>query len=195
MLGGLLIGLIYGVLTWSNGRSNCLDPPGSLSIRYDGDGVAYLSGMLTSNSACKLRALARAHPSVETLVLVDIPGTVDLLNTEEATLFIRRSGWNTRVPSQGSIASGGVMLFLGGVERDVAPGGRVGVHAWSQPNPGRLFSSPEDIPAKAERAYRKIYRKLGVDPAFYDFQIEAAPAQDIHWMTRAEMERWGLITG
>lgn len=193
MLGGLFLGLVYGVVTWSNNRTNCTNAPGSLSIRYSGGEAAFLYGTLTSQSACKLRALARQYPAVDTLVLVDIPGTVDLLNTEEATLFIRAQGWNTAVPSNGSIASGGVMLFLGGVEREVAPGGRVGVHAWSKPVPGRLFSSPEDIPAMAERAYRKVYRQLGIDPAFYDFQIEAAPAESIHWMTRAEMDRWGLI--
>lgn len=193
MLGGLFIGLVYGVVTWSSSRTNCSDPPGSLSIRYGGGDTAYLYGLLTSQGACKLRALAREHPEVQNLVLVDVPGTVDLVNTQEATLFIRNQGWNTLVPSNGSIASGGVMLFLGGVERDVAYGGQVGVHAWSQPNPGRLFSSPDDIPENAERAYRKVYRQLGIDPAFYDFQIESAPAEDIHWMTRAELDRWGLI--
>ena len=105
MLGGLFLGLVYGVVTWSNNRTNCTNAPGSLSIRYSGGEAAFLYGTLTSQSACKLRALARQYPAVDTLVLVDIPGTVDLLNTEEATLFIRAQGWNTAVPSNGSIAS------------------------------------------------------------------------------------------
>ena len=73
MLGGLFVGLVYGVVTWSSSRTNCTDPPGGLSIRYGGGDTAYLYGLLTSQSACKLRALAREHPAVENLVLVDIP--------------------------------------------------------------------------------------------------------------------------
>lgn len=189
------MGLIYGVYVWSTNRSQCAFVPGSLVVRHNGGDVALLSGTMAGQATCKLRRLARTNPEIRTLVLEDIPGTVDLIDTQAATRFVRKQGWNTAVPAQGSIASGGVMLFLGGVSRDVSPGGQVGVHAWSQPGGGgRLFSSPDDIPANAERAFRQIYRALGIDPAFYDFQVEAAPAEEVHWMTRSEMERWGVVT-
>lgn len=193
-LSALVLGLIYGVVTFTSARDQCVNPPGSLSIRHDGGERAVLQGTMAGQATCKLRALARVNPAVTTLVLVEIPGTVDLLDTQAATRFVRRQGWNTVVPATGLIASGGVMLFLGGVERQVSPGGQVGVHAWSQRGQGRLYSSPDDIPANAERAYRDIYRDLGIDPTFYDFQVQAAPAEDIHWMSRSELQRWGLLT-
>lgn len=195
MAAGLAAGLVYGVYVWSVNRAQCSFYPGSLVVRHDGGTVAVLRGTMAGQATCKLRALARDNPDIQTLILADIPGTVDLIDTQAATRFVRKRGWDTVVPANGSIASGGVMLFLGGVNREVAASGQVGVHAWSQPGGGgRLFSSPEDIPAGAERAFRQIYRAMGIDPAFYDFQVQAAPAEDIHWMTRSELERWAVVT-
>lgn len=192
---GLGLGLVYGLYSWSVSRAACVYVPGSLVIEHNGSGTAFLSGTMAGQATCKLRALSRDNPEIETLVLADVPGTVDLIDTQAATRLVRKKGWNTVVPSTGLIASGGVMLFLGGVEREVVPGGQVGVHAWSQPGGGGvLFSSPENIPANAERAFRQIYRALGIDPAFYDFQVSAAPARDIHWMTREELRQWGVVT-
>ena len=82
---------------------------------------------MAGQATCKLRKLAQQNPAIETLVLVDVPGTVDLIDTQAATRFVRQKGWDTLVPRTGSIASGGVMLFLGGVNRVVEPGGQVGV--------------------------------------------------------------------
>ena len=192
---GLVSGLAYGLYAWSVNRGQCVFIPNSLTIRHQGGSVAVLQGTMAGQATCKLRRLAQQNPAIETLVLLDVPGTVDLIDTQAATRLVRQKRWNTVVPRGGSIASGGVMLFLGGVDRVVEPGGEVGVHAWSQPGGGGvLFSSPDDIPAHAERAFRKIYRALGMDPDFYDFQVDAAPAEDIHWMTRAELERWNVVT-
>ena len=194
ILAGLGLAAVYGLVSWTQQRSQCQAPPGSLLIAVpDGSDMAYLRGTMMGEANCKLRRLARAYPGVRTLVLTDIPGTFDLVDTQAATRFLRAQGWNTLVPGNGRIASGGVMLFLGGVGRTVEPGGQVGVHAWSQTWQGAVYSSPDDIPARLERVYRDIYRDLGVDPGFYDFQVEAAPAEDIYWMSRAEMRRWGLI--
>ncbi len=101
---------------------------------------------MMGEATCKLRRLAREYPGVRTLVLADIPGTFDLVDTQAATRFLRQQGWNTLVPGNGRIASGGVMLFLGGVERTVEPGGQVGVHAWSQTWQGAVYSSPTTFP-------------------------------------------------
>ena len=192
---GLGLGLVYGLYSWAVARAACVYSPGSLVIEHSGSDTAYLYGTMAGQATCKLRALSRSNPEIETLVLVEVPGTFDLVDTQAATRLVRKKGWNTVVPSTGLIASGGVMLFLGGVEREVAQGGQVGVHAWSQPGGGGvLFSSPENIPANAERAFRQIYRALGIDPAFYDFQVNAAPARDMHWMTREELRRWDVVT-
>ena len=192
---GLALGLVYGLYSWTVSRAKCAYYPGSLTIEHKGEGFAFLRGTMMGQAECKLRALSRVNPRIETLVLVDIPGTMDLIDTQAATRLVRYKGWKTVVPATGSIASGGVMLFLGGVEREVRPGGQVGVHAWSQPGGGGvLFSSPENIPANSERAFRQIYRAMGIDPAFYDFQVNAAPASDIHWMTREELRRWAVVT-
>ena len=194
IFGGLMLAAVYGLWSWGQQRSQCPDALGSLLIvpAYD-EYTAILSGTMMGQATCKLRRLARENPGLRRLVLADIPGTFDLVDTQAATRLVRAQGWETVVPANGRIASGGVMLFLGGVTRTVEPGGQVGVHAWSQTWEGAVYSSPSDIPARLERAYRDVYRDLGIDPGFYDFQVEAAPAEDIYWMTRTEMRRWGLI--
>lgn len=70
---------------------------------------------MAGQATCKLRRLAQQNPAIETLVLLDVPGTVDLIDTQAATRLVRQKRWNTVVPRGGSIASGGVMLFLGGL--------------------------------------------------------------------------------
>ena len=133
---GLVAGLVYGIYSWSVGRTQCVFVPGSLVVQHKGGTVAGLFGTMAGQAECKLRRLARDVPDLETLILLDVPGTVDLIDTQAATRFVRKQGWNTVVPANGSIASGGVMLFLGGVTRTVERGGKVGVHAWSQPGGG-----------------------------------------------------------
>ena len=70
-------------------------------------------------------------------------------------------------------------------------GARIGVHSWSD-GLREAMDYPRDAPEhEANRAY--IEAMLGQDD-FYWFTIEAAPADDILWMTADQISQYGLLT-
>ena len=105
--------------------------------------------------------------------------------------FVREQGLNTRLLSHSAIDSGGVDLFLAGVERTMESGAHIGVHSWSDG-----FKDAADFPKDApeHEQNRKYIEEMLGDDAFYWFTIYAAPAADIYAMTEAEIEQYGLLT-
>lgn len=150
-----------------------------------------MRGEIDSATPARIRSLLHDHPEVDTLVLADVPGSVDDHANVRAARLVRAAGLTTRVPPGGEVASGGVDLFLAGRARRAAPDARLGVHSWSD---GRIDGAdvPPDDPQHA--LYLELYEELGIPTAFYWFTLTAAPADDIHWMTPAELERFGVLT-
>ena len=101
-------------------------------------------------------------------------------------------GFNTHVPADGEIASGGVDFFLSGVERTVDTGALLGVHSWAAGDGTTGADVPRDDPQ--HQLYLDYYAEMGIPAEFYWFTLEAAPAEDIHPMTEAEIEKYGLLT-
>lgn len=100
-------------------------------------------------------------------------------------------GITTIVPSGGLVASGGTDLFLAGVQRIIEPGACIGVHSWAAED----FTAT-DIPRTSPEhdRYLDYYNDVGIDLAFYWFTLEAAPADDMHWMTAMEVGQYGVST-
>ena len=162
-----------------------------LEFTAEGDRIV-ASGTIDASALGDFRAVAERNPEIRTLLLRTIDGSVD----DEANLVfsraVRELGFDTVVPSDGMVASGGTDLFLAGNRRTLEPGACVGVHSWG--DGGRPATElPRDHRIHAE--YLDYYRDLGVDPDFYWFTLEAAPAEDMHWMTAGEADRFGLTTG
>lgn len=92
---------------------------------------AVMTGVIDHTISERVERLRREHPEVKTIVMADVPGSID----DEATLVaarpVRDYGWNTTVPSDGAIASGGVDFFLAGVERTIEEDAQLGVHTWA----------------------------------------------------------------
>ncbi len=104
---------------------------------------------------------------------------------------VRARGLNTRLLATSEIDSGGVDLFLAGVERTMEDGAHIGVHSWSDG-----FKDAVDYPRDApehEQNRKYIEDMLGSD-VFYWFTIQAAPADGIHEMTNSEIVEFGLLT-
>ena len=166
---------------------------GSSVFRIEGQ-RAYLNGELGSGTYRQIEYLIHAHPEVNTLVFENVPGSLnDDINVFTGRL-IRDAGYATLVPANGMIASGGVALFAAGVQRTIEEGARIGVHAWSIPgkdiNPTTL---PRDH--HAHRAQRRYFAEmLAHGEEFYFFTLQAAPFTEVHWMTPAEVKRFGLET-
>jgi hypothetical protein len=155
-----------------------------------------MNGAVYANTPAKFRALLAANPGVKTIEMVDCPGSEDDDANLALARLIRAAGLNTHVPADGSIRSGAVELFLAGKERTSAPGAQFGVHSWRDDTgrEARDYSADSGV----HTPYLRFYREVGFTPemakAFYDFTNRAS-FDDIHYMTKAELARYGVTTG
>jgi hypothetical protein len=164
------------------------DPP--LSFDIDGT-IAIVTGTIDISTPSRVMELILHHPEVDTLILLDCPGSIDDDSSMLACQLIRHHGLTTMVPADGEVASGGVDLFLSGANRVAEPGARFGVHSW-----GGVGESGADLPRDDEEheMYLEFCRDMEIPEAFYWFTIDAASPEDIHWMTREELDRFNCVT-
>ena len=158
--------------------------------------VVRMNGEINRKTYDQFVALHKANPQLKTIHEETVPGSLDDDTMIELSYYVREQGFNTMLSCDSRIDSGGVDLFLAGVERivdcadkSVVP--HIGVHAWSDG-----FKQATDYPKDApehENNRKYIENMLGKDD-FYWFTIYAAPAADIHPMTRAEIDKYGLVT-
>lgn len=94
--------------------------------------VAIMRGILDSSLPRQIETLLQSYPEVDTLMLEDIRGSIDLIATYQAGQIIREACLTTVVPEEGFIASGGVSLFLAGCERTAHENSKIVVHSWRQ---------------------------------------------------------------
>lgn len=177
--------------------SNPTQPPHSvtksadeMSIYVEGD-VAFLSGLLTSRLPQQLKEALSDHPNVTDLVLVDVPGSNDQLATMEAARMIRHLGLNTHIAQTGYVLSGGVDLFLGGVERTIGAGAGVGVHSWRDT---QNWGDDINLADPVHASYVNFYLEMGVPERFYWFTLDAAPAERIYFLSPEEIYDYRLVT-
>ena len=181
-IAGVVIVLVVAMLTHGS-------DPDRLGFEVEGD-RAYGYGFTDGRSETIIRELTRDHPQVETLVFVNMPGTRDVTSNYRLARSIRRAGLDTELLPQSRIASGAVDLFLAGVNRTVACGAQVGVHAW-----GSSGFDAQDAVWDNHRSYsRDFLSDMGIDPDFYDFRTAAAGSEAMHWMTDAEIDQWAVAT-
>lgn len=155
-----------------------------------------LEGVIDGDTLGVLQAARQANPEATRLILKNIPGSVD----DESSLtdlsqYIRGSGLVTVVPASGAVASGGTDMIVMGRQRIIEPGACVGVHTWGA---GGLFGGEvgADL-AKNDPShdlYLRFYRAMEIPAEFYWFTLAAAGANDVHWMTEEEINRFALST-
>lgn len=152
----------------------------------------HMSGEINSKTLDQFLTVIDEHPNITTLVELEVPGSLDDDTMIALGYKVRELGLDTRLLATSAIDSGGVDLFLAGVERTMQDGAHIGVHSWSD-GQREATDYPRNAPEHEQnRAY--IEEMLGTDE-FYWFTIEAAPADGIYPMTNAEIERFGLLTG
>ncbi len=151
----------------------------------------WMNGEINSKTLDQFKEIMAENPSITTLVEETVPGSLDDDTMIELAYEVRRLGLDTRLLATSEIDSGGVDLFLAGVERTMEDGAHIGVHSWSD-GFKEATDYPRDAPEhEANRAY--VEDMLGSDE-FYWFTIEAAPADGIHEMTNEEIVTYGLLT-
>ena len=164
-------------------------------FRVDGNKL-HMSGLINSYTPEQLKDIFGAHPQIDTIVLGQMPGSIDDEANLAGAAWVAARGVNTYLPQEGSIASGATDFFLVGKRRVVEEGAEVGVHSWADVTGVTARDLPRDDPA--HERYIGFYEGIGWTraqaEAFYFFTIEKAPAEDIYLMTPQEMLATGLAT-
>ena len=154
--------------------------------------TAYGNGSTNGSSVSQVGRFLDNNPDVEKLVFRWMSGTSDADRNLLIARKIRKLDLHTHLNSNSFIASGAVDLFLAGTTRTMECGARIGVHSWSSGNgkiyPALLTRDPQ------QKKHEKFLGDMGIDPAFYVFTREAALPDDLHILTSAEIEQFGLLT-
>jgi len=167
---------------------------GLLKFRVKDD-RAYGYGDTTAMSVHMVREFLNDNPDVKMLVLKKMPGTRDADMNIRIAREIRKRGLKTHLDSNSFIASGAVDLFLAGTERTMECGAMIGVHSWGLTGDRTGQISPRTIGIDRRQKFHEDFLKdMDIDPSFYVFTREAAPPDDLYFLTADDIARFGLLT-
>lgn len=157
--------------------------------------TAIMDGEIKTRTLNDFQQMLDNHPDIEQINIADAPGSNDDEINFQVGLLIRQNGINTHLLDDAEAASGGVDFFLAGVKRTRGSNTKLGVHSWSDGDGNEATDYPED---SEEHSFNiNYYEDLGYSPQwasdFYFFTINAAPADDIHWMTEDEIARFNIF--
>ncbi len=151
----------------------------------------YMRGVIYSNTHNDIRQTLNNNPQLTTLVMEDVPGSIDDEINLLASREIRSRNLNTYIPDSGMVASGGTDMFLAGKERAVHETAKLGVHSWSG---GDLEALEYPRDHEEHKKYLDYYVEMDIPTDFYWYTLEAAPADTIHWMTLPEIGKYQVVT-
>lgn len=151
----------------------------------------YMKGVIYSNTLEEIKEVFQEYPEIKTLVMEEVPGSIDDEINLLASIEIRNRGINTYIPDSGMVASGGTDMFLAGVKRNIHPTAKLGVHSWGGGEMTALEYPKDD---EEHKKYLDYYVEMDIPTDFYWYTLEAAPADDIHWMTIEEIIQYQVIT-
>ncbi len=153
-----------------------------------------MTGTVDSHTPAIFRQMLVRYPGIRRIEMLDCDGSVD----EEANLrlarMIRRAGISTHVPSQGSVRSGAVELFLAGVSRTAHPDAEFIVHSWIDEDGREANDYPASDPVHAE--YLDYYTEMGMPKptamAFYAL-TNSVPFSEQLRLSHGDMARLQLV--
>lgn len=158
------------------------------------DSTLLMDGDIGSNTLKHFNNVIAQYPDIKTIKMKEVPGSTDDEINLQVALKVHREGISTHLLDNGLIASGGVDFFLAGVTRTKGSNTMIGVHSWSD----------EDNDATAypvghayHQPYITFYQDVGFSQedaeAFYYYTINAASADDIHYMTDTEIAQYHIL--
>lgn len=156
------------------------------------DDILYMDGLINSLTHEQLQKIVLENPQVTTIVMLDVPGSVDDDANLVMSKWVHDKGLNIHLTNASSIASGGVDFYLAGNVRTIDPGAEIGVHSWISVDGVEAYSLSNDH--FEHNVYLEYFDYVNVSEDFYWYSIRAAPADDIHIMGLDEIERYGFIT-
>jgi hypothetical protein len=153
--------------------------------------TVFMNGVIGSDTLDVMKKLFNAYPQIKLVVMQNVPGSMDDEINLLASREIRNRGIATHIPADGMVASGGTDMFLAGTKRTIELGAKLGVHSWSDGDKGGN-EYPRDHEEHAK--YLGYYKEMGIASEFYWYTLDAADADDIHWMTESEIVQYGVLT-
>ncbi|TDF34882.1 alpha/beta hydrolase [Alteromonadaceae bacterium M269] len=167
------------------------DQVASFYFKGDDKKRLYMKGVIYGYTLRDIKQVLDANPQVEVLVMEEVPGSVDDEINLLASREIRKRNINTYIPRDGWVASGGTDMFLAGKERSADPSAKLGVHSW-----GGGSVAATDLPRNhsEHQKYLDYYGEMNIHSDFYWYTLDAAPAEDIHWMTKDEIKQYLILT-
>lgn len=198
----VLLGLFfsYGLLLTS-----CTDDESASGTQFGifevvDDTTVELDGVINSASLNNFNDLLAAYPGISTINIVNCDGSEDDETNLQLSALVHQRGTDIHILENGIIASGGTDFFLAGTKRTKGANTQIGVHSWGGEDDDGNAVSATDFPEGHEYhlPYIEYYMAVGFTQQeaedFYYFTINAASADDIHWMTDQEIEQYGMLS-
>lgn len=165
---------------------------GMKPLRFIVEGkTATVDGVICDGTPETFNQMLAKYPEINRLYLRDIEGSIDDVANLDLGRSIRKNGLTTVVDSGSHITSGGVDLYLSGKKRRWSEGAKIGVHAWSD---GEKDGSEYPKSATEHEQYLSYYKDMGISSDFYWFTLNAASAENMHYMTEQEIKKYGFVT-
>ena len=198
-------GEIYDISTATNGNppTNFIDY--ELVIDLQGlflgtskmvvvDNEAHLLGDLGTITYHQVKTLIADHPTIKTIVMRTVGGSVDDKVNMHTGRLLRENGFTTKLLEDSHIASGGVDLFTAGRERIVTKGAKLGVHSWCCLDGEGASKADKDHPGHKDQIdyFTEMLGKKGYD--FYFFTLNASDFSGMYYMTDEDMKKFGVAT-
>lgn len=165
---------------------------GIFTVQEDSTTI-HMNGEINRSIVNNFNAMIKAYPKAKKIIMLDCPGSGD----DEANLKVSKKMHDLKfefhLTANSEIASGAVDMYLAGVKRTLEKGSKIGVHSWAGDN-----KEATDFPRghKFHLEYINYYTSVGFNQKeaedFYYFTINAASADDIHWMTEEEITRYKM---
>lgn len=165
----------------------------------DDNRTAIMDGEINDKSLNKYNDMIAAYPDLDKINIAECGGSSDDEINLQLSLKVYQKGIEIHLNDDGMIASGGVDFFLAGVKRTKGSNTRIGVHSWSGDDDDGNEVKATDFPRghANHQPYIDYYVSIGFTQQeaedFYYFTINAAPPEDVHWMTDEEIEQYGIL--
>ncbi|AZQ62948.1 hypothetical protein EI427_12070 [Flammeovirga pectinis] len=156
------------------------------SIEIKGE-KAYVNGILGKTFYKRLQKALKENPQINTLILQQIPGSINDDWNVKSCLLIYKQGINTELLENSVVESGGADLFVSGKRLIIVEGAKIGVHSWAGSEKAAI-EYPKDH--DEHKIFLDLYTTVKIDTSFYWYTLKAAPAEDIHYMTSGEISKY-----
>jgi len=147
---------------------------------------AIAAGVIYNDFEKRVKLLRKNHPNVDTIVMVNCPGSSNDDALVKGARLVHQYGYNTCVPSDGMVASGGTDMFVSGLERYATPGAKIGIHSWAGTHNG-VETVGSDFPR--DHWKHVMYLDLLEETCIpYDFYWQTLKSGlPMHWVTEGEI--------